>query len=62
VKALLLRQRYMKASLQEFYRPVAKMLAKVSDAGVCNIFEDEKLLEGDGNMLRKRSIAGELRA
>ena len=58
VKALMLRQRYMKASLQDFYKPTAKMLAQVSDAGVCNIFDSEDLVT-DENILVKKSIAGE---
>lgn len=59
VKSLMLRQRYMKASLQEFYKPTAKMLSCVSDAGVCNIFDDEIQSQSDDNiLLKKKSIAG----
>lgn len=61
VKALLLRQRYMKASLQDFYKPTDKQLRTVSDAGMCNIFEEDRRMSmPDDSILKKKSIAGEL--
>ncbi|XP_067937860.1 AMP deaminase 2-like isoform X2 [Watersipora subatra] len=56
VKGLMLRQRYMKASLQEFHHPTAKLLSRVSDAGVCNIFDEEDK-QAEDNILKKKSIA-----
>lgn len=59
VKGLLLRQRYMKASLQSFYKPTAKFLSRVQTAGVCNIFDGDHSHD-DTAMVSKKSIAGEL--
>lgn len=59
VKGLMLRQRYMKASLQVFHKPTAKQLKSVHVNRFCNLFE-----EFDGSdeniLLKKKSIAGKL--
>lgn len=62
VKGLLLRQRYMNASLQEFYKPTARYLSSVSAAGVGNLQLFEKEHDCDVTtapvLKKKKSVAG----
>ena len=54
----MLRQRYMKASLQNFHKPTARQLLKsVNENRFCDLFE--KYDGADENiLLKKKSIAG----